>query len=79
MAGKWRRIRRQDADLPMPPRSTRLVRSSALSVKEHVYVEAACAVGRSHPWGIERHIIPNVMAPDLIMVTAQFGNAILGS
>jgi peptide/nickel transport system permease protein len=63
--------------IPIIPRTTRIVRSSALSIKEHVYVEAARAVGCSHPWVILRHIIPNVMAPYLIMLTAQFGNAIL--
>ena len=34
-------------------------------------------MGSSHPKVILRHIIPNVMAPYLIMLTAQFGNAIL--
>jgi peptide/nickel transport system permease protein len=63
--------------IPIIPRTTRIVRSSALSIKEHVYVEAARAVGSSHLWVILRHIIPNVMAPYLIMLTAQFGNAIL--
>src|ERR687895_187198 len=63
--------------IPIIPRTTRIVRSSALSVKEHVYVEAARAVGSSHQWIIFRHIIPNVMAPYLIMLTAQFGTAIL--
>jgi peptide/nickel transport system permease protein len=63
--------------IPIIPRTTRIVRSSALSIKEHVYVEAARAVGSSHAWVILRHIIPNVMAPYLIMLTAQFGNAIL--
>jgi peptide/nickel transport system permease protein len=63
--------------IPIIPRTTRIVRSSALSIKEHVYVEAARAVGSSHPWVIMRHIIPNTMAPYLIMLTAQFGNAIL--
>jgi peptide/nickel transport system permease protein len=63
--------------IPIIPRTTRIVRSSALSIKEHVYVEAARAVGSSHPWVILRHIIPNTMAPYLIMLTAQFGNAIL--
>jgi peptide/nickel transport system permease protein len=63
--------------IPIIPRTTRIVRSNALSIKEHIYVEAARAVGSSHPWVILRHIIPNVMAPYLIMLTAQFGNAIL--
>jgi len=63
--------------IPIIPRTTRIVRSNALSIKEQLYVEAARAVGCSHPWVILRHIIPNVMAPYLIMLTAQFGNAIL--
>jgi peptide/nickel transport system permease protein len=63
--------------IPIIPRTARIVRSSALSIKENMYVEAARAVGSSHPWVILHHIIPNVMAPYLIMLTAQFGNAIL--
>jgi len=63
--------------IPIIPRTARIVRSNALSVKENMYVEAARAVGSSHSWVILRHIVPNVMAPYLIMLTAQFGNAIL--
>jgi peptide/nickel transport system permease protein len=63
--------------IPIIPRTARIVRSNALSIKEHMYVEGARALGSSHPWVILRHIVPNVMAPYLIMLTAQFGNAIL--
>ena len=63
--------------IPIIPRTARIVRSNALSIKENMYVEGARALGSSHPWVILRHIIPNVMAPYLIMLTAQFGNAIL--
>jgi peptide/nickel transport system permease protein len=63
--------------IPIIPRTARIVRSNALSIKQNMYVEAARAVGSSHAWVILRHIIPNVMAPYLIMLTAQFGNAIL--
>lgn len=63
--------------IPIIPRTARIVRSNVMSIKENMYVEAARAVGSSHPWVILRHIIPNVMAPYLIMLTAQFGNAIL--
>jgi len=63
--------------VPIIPRTARIVRSNALSIKENMYVEGARALGSSHPWVIMRHIIPNVMAPYLIMLTAQFGNAIL--
>jgi peptide/nickel transport system permease protein len=63
--------------IPIVPRMARIVRASALAVKEHMYVEAARAVGSSHPRVMLRHIIPNVMAPYLIMLTAQLGSAIL--
>jgi peptide/nickel transport system permease protein len=63
--------------IPIIPRTARIVRSSALSVKEHSFVEAAHAVGSQHWRVMARHILPNVMAPYLIMLTAQFGNAIL--
>jgi peptide/nickel transport system permease protein len=63
--------------IPIIPRTTRIVRSSALSVKENMFVEAARAVGSQHLRVMARHILPNVMAPYLIMLTAQLGNAIL--
>jgi len=63
--------------IPIIPRTTRIVRASALSVKENMFVEAARAVGSSHHRVMLWHIIPNVMAPYLIMLTAQLGGAIL--
>jgi peptide/nickel transport system permease protein len=63
--------------IPIIPRTTRIVRSSALSIKENMFVEAARAVGSQHWRVMGWHILPNVMAPYLIMLTAQFGNAIL--
>ena len=49
----------------------------AAAVQENIYVEAARAVAGSHRRVIFRHILPNVMAPFLIMLTAQLGTAIL--
>ena len=63
--------------IPVIPRTARIVRSSALTAKENVYVEAARAVGSSHLRVMWRHIVPNVMAPFLIVLTAQLGSAIL--
>ena len=63
--------------IPIVPRTARIVRASALSAKENVYVEAARAIGSSHLRVMLRHIVPNVMAPFLIVVTAQIGSAIL--
>ena len=63
--------------IPIIPRAARIVRSTALSVKENVYVEAVNALGATRPRVILRHIVPNVMAPYIIIVTAQLGGAIL--
>ena len=62
---------------PMVPRCARVVRSSALSVREMPYVDAARASGYGHGRIILRHMLPNVMAPILIMATAFLGEAIL--
>jgi peptide/nickel transport system permease protein len=62
---------------PMVPRCARVVRSSALSVREMPYVDAARASGYGHHRIILRHMLPNVMAPILIMATAFLGEAIL--
>ena len=62
---------------PMVPRCARVVRSSALAVREMPYVDAARASGFRDTRIIMRHMLPNVMAPILIMTTAFLGEAIL--
>ncbi len=62
---------------PMVPRCARVVRASALAVREMPYVDAARASGFRHGRIILRHMLPNVMAPILIMATAFLGEAIL--
>jgi peptide/nickel transport system permease protein len=63
--------------IPFIPRCARVVRSSALAVREIPYVDAARTLGFSHARIILRHMVPNVMAPYLIMLTAFMGQAIL--
>jgi peptide/nickel transport system permease protein len=63
--------------VPMVPRCARVVRSSALAIREMPYVDAARAAGFRHRRIILRHMLPNVMAPFLIMLTAFLGQAIL--
>jgi peptide/nickel transport system permease protein len=63
--------------IPVIPRVARVVRAAAMSVKENVYVEAVQALGASRRRVILQHIIPNVTAPYIIMLTAQLGAAIL--
>ncbi|MEE9201715.1 MAG: ABC transporter permease [Dehalococcoidia bacterium] len=63
--------------IPFIPRAGRVVRSTALAVKEQQYVEAARAVGASQWRIIFRHVLPNCMAPYLVIATALLGTAIL--
>ena len=63
--------------VPMIPRCALVIRSAALSIREMPYVDAARAAGFGHSRIILRHMLPNVMAPYLIMLTAFLGQAIL--
>src|SRR5215510_7604728 len=63
--------------VPMIPRCALVVRSSALAIREMPYVDAARAAGFTHTRIIFRHMLPNAMAPYLIMLTAFVGQAIL--
>jgi peptide/nickel transport system permease protein len=63
--------------IPLIPRCARVVRSSALAIREVPYIDAARACGFGHARIILRHMMPNVLAPFLIMLTAFVGQAIL--
>ena len=63
--------------IPLIPNCARVVRSSALAIREIPYVDAARAMGFGHARIVLRHISPNIMAPYLIMLTTFLGQAIL--
>jgi peptide/nickel transport system permease protein len=63
--------------IPIVPKVARVVRSSALSVREMPYIDAARAAGYSHGRIIFRHMVPNVFAPFIIMFAAFVAQAIL--
>jgi peptide/nickel transport system permease protein len=63
--------------IPLIPRCGRVVRSSALAVREIPYVDAARALGFGHARIVLRHMVPNVLAPFLILLSAFVGQAIL--
>lgn len=63
--------------IPLVPRCARVVRASALAIREVPYVDAARALGYSHARIVLLHIMPNVVAPFLILVSAFVGQAIL--
>ncbi len=55
----------------------RVVRGQVLSVKERQYVTAAKALGYNHWRIITKHILPNSLAPVIIISAANFAGAIL--
>jgi peptide/nickel transport system permease protein len=63
--------------IPFIPKVARVIRSAALSIVTLPYIDAARAAGYSSKRIVFRHILPNVAAPYLIMLTAYIGQAIL--
>lgn len=59
------------------PTTARIVRGSVLTVRNLQYVEAATALGGSHARIMLRHVLPNVVAPIIVIASVQIGNAIL--
>ena len=55
----------------------RVVRGQVLSVKEMQYVTAARALGYKNARIITKHILPNIMAPVIVISAANFAAAIL--
>jgi peptide/nickel transport system permease protein len=63
--------------IPLVPSVARVVRSSTLSLREQPFVEAARAVGMGEVRIAVRHVLPNTLAPLIVLGTAQLGSAIL--
>lgn len=59
------------------PLYTRVLRGSTLSVRENLYVDAARTIGCSHLRILIVHILPNVVAPLIVLSTLGVANAIL--
>lgn len=57
--------------------SSRVVRSAVLGIRDMPYMEAARCVGCNDFYIITRYVLPNVLAPVLILATVQLGGAIL--
>ena len=63
--------------LNIGPNANRILRAQCLTIKERPYVDAARALGASNLRIILGHILPNSLAPFLIIATAGLGAAIL--
>lgn len=59
------------------PGFVRLVRGSYLASREQAYVEAARVIGTGNGRIIVRHILPNVLAPVMVLSTVAMGWAII--
>jgi len=63
--------------LVIAPGAARVVRGSVLALKQEAFIAAALAMGASTPRIIVRHVLPNVVAPILVIATVWLGNAIV--
>lgn len=59
------------------PRMARVTRSSAISLRERQFVDAARAMGADDIAIMVRHIVPNAIAPFLVLASSELGTAIL--
>ena len=63
--------------IPLIPTVARVIRANTLALRELPFVEAARAVGMGDLRIALRHVLPNTLAPLIVLATAQFGSAIL--
>jgi peptide/nickel transport system permease protein len=63
--------------IPLIPTVARVIRANALMLREMPFVEAARAVGMNEVSIALRHVLPNTLAPLIVLATAQLGSAIL--
>ena len=63
--------------IPQIPRANRVVRSQALAVNQSEYAMAAHAIGATDVRVMALHILPQCVAPWLIIATAGLGTAII--
>ena len=57
--------------------SSRIVRSAVIGIKENDYFLAARAIGSTESRTVMRHIMPNIMAPIIIIFSGSIGGAIM--
>ena len=63
--------------IPTIPTIARIIRSNTLALREMPFIESAKATGMSEMRIAVRHVLPNTLAPLIVLATAQLGSAIL--
>ena len=56
---------------------SRIVRGAVIGIKENVYMDAAVAIGCPTTRTLTRHVLPNIMAPIIILFTTRMPAVIL--
>jgi peptide/nickel transport system permease protein len=63
--------------IPLIPTVSRVIRANTLALREQPFVEAAKSIGMSEVRIALRHVLPNTLAPLIVLATAQLGSTIL--
>jgi peptide/nickel transport system permease protein len=63
--------------IPLIPTVARVIRANTLALRELPFVEAAKSIGMSETRIAFRHVLPNTLAPLIVLATAQLGSTIL--
>jgi peptide/nickel transport system permease protein len=63
--------------LAYSPSVVRVVRSTVLSVREREFIEASRAIGNSAAYTMLRHVLPNCLAPIVVLATSMVGWVLL--
>lgn len=59
------------------PVFARVTRGEVLSARENLYVEAARAIGAPERIIVVRHLLPNIITPNIVIATLRVGTAII--
>jgi len=62
--------------IPLIPTVARVIRANTLALRELPFVEAAKSIGMSETRIAFRHVLPNTLAPLIVLATAQLGSTI---
>jgi peptide/nickel transport system permease protein len=63
--------------IPLIPIVSRVIRANTLALREQPFIEAAKSIGMSEMRIALRHVLPNTLAPLIVLATAQLGSTIL--
>ncbi|WP_192498606.1 ABC transporter permease [Ornithinimicrobium pratense] len=61
------------------PSFARVMRSQVISVRSRLFIEAARATGLSHGRILRTHILPNSLAPIIVLATIEIGSSIVAA